>query len=442
MAKKKEIKNLRTGSVSRSFSLAGLGLRAGAKAAGHAMGNIFASEAVQNLRKKAHFIEQAAMLTKELGELKGSLMKAGQMLSVYGEHFLPPEVNQLLKTLQSDSAPVEWPEMKKVLLKHLGKEKMALLEISEESIGAASMGQVHRAKVKKSGEEIVLKIQYPGVDKAIDGDIKTLRRLLSVTDWLPRLPATDELFAEVRFMLKNELDYERERENIEFFREELKGDPYFVVPKALPAFSGKKVLAMSLELGSAVDSAEVANLSQERRNALARAALDLYFRELFLWQRVQTDPHFGNYRVRVGQKTDQFVLYDFGAVREVPSAFMKKYRVMLRGLFYADREEFEAGAQGMGILMESDPQELKDLFFHLCAAIVEPFAENKIYDWKKNDLPQRVTKITWEIFKKFPLRAPPRETVFLDRKMAGMFTFMTVLGAKINAREVLEPYLK
>jgi predicted unusual protein kinase regulating ubiquinone biosynthesis (AarF/ABC1/UbiB family) len=442
MARKKEIKNLRTGSVSRSFSLAGLGLRAGAKAAGHAMGNLFASEAVQTLRKKAHFIEQAAMLTKELGELKGSLMKAGQMLSVYGEHFLPPEVNQLLKTLQSDSAPVEWEEMKKVLTRQLGKEKLALLEIEEEAIGAASLGQVHRARIKKTGEEIVLKVQYPGVDKAIDGDIKTLRRVLALTEWLPKLPTTDELFAEVKSMLKNELDYERERENLDFFREKLAQDPAFVLPRPIPQFSTKRVLAMSLELGSTVDSKEVAALSQERRNELARAALDLYFRELFVWQRVQTDPHFGNYRVRINKNQDQFLLYDFGAVREVPEAFMTKYRMMLRGLFYANRAEFETGAEGMGIMMASDPPELKDLFYELCAAIVEPFADNEIFDWKKNDLPQRVSKISWEIFKRFPLRAPPREVVFLDRKMAGMFTFMTVLSAKINARAVLEPYLK
>jgi len=103
--KKKKIKNLRTGAFSRGLSLAGLGLRAGAKAAGHAVGNMLASETAQELRKKAHLIEQAAMLTKELGQLKGSLMKAGQMLSVYGEHFLPPEVNLILKSLQSDSRP-------------------------------------------------------------------------------------------------------------------------------------------------------------------------------------------------------------------------------------------------------------------------------------------------------------------------------------------------
>lgn len=441
MAKKKQIKNLRTSSVSRSFSLASLGLRAGAKAAGHAVGNLFSGEASKNLRKKVHLLDQAVLLTKELGQLKGSLMKAGQMLSVYGEHFLPAEVNQVLKTLQSDSDPVEWEEMRKVLLRQLGKEKMAQLQIEQESLAAASLGQVHRAKILKTGEEIVLKIQYPGVDKAIDGDIKTLRRLLSVTDWLPKIPATDDLFAEVKSMLRHELDYEREREMLSFFREKLKNDERFILPKPIPDYSSKRVLAMSLESGSAVDSEAVATLSQARRNKLAISALDLYFQELFLWKKVQTDPHFGNYRVRIDKDADKLLLFDYGAVREVSDEFIRKYRAMLRGIFYSDRSAFERGAAAMGILEEGDPQALKDLFYELCAAIVEPFAGDGPYDWKRNDLPKRVSKITWEIFKKYPLRTPPKEVVFLDRKMAGMFTFMAVLGANFNAREILKPYL-
>lgn len=440
MAKKK-IKNLRTGAFTRGFSLAKLGMQIGAKAAERAVGDLFSDEAAKALRKKAERVGQMAMIAKELGELKGSLMKAGQMLSVYGEFFLPPEANQLLKTLQSDSPPVEWPEMQKVLARQLGKEKLALLEIEEEALAAASMGQVHRARIKKTGEEIVLKIQYPGVDKAIDGDLKALRRVLGLMEWLPKLPATDTLFDEVRSMLRQELDYEIEREQLEFFREKLAGDTRYVLPKSLPEFSAKRVLAMSYEPGVSIDGPEVAALSAKRRNELAKNALELYFRELYVWHRVQTDPHFGNFRARLSPQGDQIVLYDFGATREVPPVFLDSYRRMLRGLFFKNREAFELAAQNLGVLESSDPQELKDLFYELCSVIVSPFDEDAEYDWKQNDLPSRVTKITWEIFRRFPLRSPPREVVFLDRKMGGMFTFMAVLGAKFNARRVLAPYM-
>lgn len=438
--KKKKLKNLRTGAWSRGFSLASLGLKAGAKAAGHAARDLWESEAAAGVRKKAHMLEQAAMLAKELGELKGSLMKAGQMLSVYGEHFLPPEVNVLLKTLHNDSPPVEWEEIRKILQRQLGKERLQLLEVEEEAYAAASLGQVHRARVRASGEEIVLKIQYPGVDKAIDGDIRALRRLLSLTEWLPKIPATDELFAEVKSMLKHELDYERELKMLEFFRTKLESDARFLLPAPMAEFCSKRVLAMSFEPGETIDRAS--SFSQERRNRLAEAVLDLFFRELFEWRRVQTDPHFGNYGVREGKGSDRLVLYDYGAVRELPASFVADYREMLSGIYFGERARFESGAARLGVLFADDPEELKNLFHSLCSAIVEPFLEAGPYDWQGNELPKKVSRITWELVKKFPLRSPPREVVFLDRKMAGIFTFLSVLKAKINAREILGRYLE
>lgn len=442
MAKsKKPIKRLKTGTFSRSFSLASLGMKAGARAAGHALGGLLQSEAAQNLRKKAHYLSQAAELVEELGELKGSLMKAGQMLSVYGEHFLPPEINQLLRTLQADSPPVEFESVKKSLTKQLGAEKLALLEVEEESVGAASLGQVHRAKIKKSGETLALKVQYPGVEKSIDSDLKALRRILSLTEWLPKIPATDNLFEEVRAMLKREVNYALELEMLQFFGKELAGDNRYIVPRAHPEFSAKRVLAMSFEEGVSIDGPEVAALSQERRDALAHAVLDLYFRELFEWRRVQTDPHFGNFRVRIGKSRDQLVLLDFGAVRDLPEAFMEKYSRMLSGTFYDRRDLFEKAGCDLGVLAGNDPQELKDIFYKLCLGITEPFLEPQPFDWRGSDLPQRITRDGWEMVKRFPLRAPPRELVFLDRKMAGIFTLLVKLGAKIDARALLQRYL-
>jgi predicted unusual protein kinase regulating ubiquinone biosynthesis (AarF/ABC1/UbiB family) len=229
-----------------------------------------------------------------------------------------------------------------------------------------------------------------------------------------------------------------------YFRDQLKGDSRFVLPEPIPEFCGKRVLAMSFEPGATVDSEEVAALSQERRNTLSRNIFELYFRELFEFRKMQTDPHFGNYRIRVDAKgtNDQIILYDYGAIREFSPDFIKKYSAMLSGLFYADRKAFEKGAAAMGLLALDDPQELKDLFYELCAAIVEPVAEEDEYDWKANDLPKRVSRLTWEIIRRFPLRAPPRELVFLDRKMIGMYTFLAVLRARISARPILAPYMK
>jgi predicted unusual protein kinase regulating ubiquinone biosynthesis (AarF/ABC1/UbiB family) len=337
---------------------------------------------------------------------------------------------------------VEWEEMKKILHKQLGKEKAALLEVDETALASASLGQVHRALNKKTGEELVLKIQYPGLEGAVDGDIKALKTLLSFSKILPRLPNTDEIFDEIRNMLLQELNYHQELKMVEHFGELLCEDRRYIVPKVYPVFSSKRVLAMSYEPGVLVDGPEVAALSVERRNALGMAALELYLKELFQFNLVQTDPHFGNYRIRLDEKKgDQIVLFDFGAVRKIPDSFLSSYKKMLKGVYLSDRALFEEAASELKLLRPGDPEELRNLFYKLCVEITEPFLVDE-YDWGQSDLPKRVMQTTTLLATRFPLRAPPKEVVFLDRKMIGMFTFLSVLKVKLPSRAVLGRYLQ
>ena len=237
-----------------------------------------------------------------------------------GRCFLPPEAAAALKTLQSDSPPLEWSKIEAQLRKQIAPERLAELEIDPESFAAASLGQVHLARRKSDGARIALKIQYPGVDGAIDGDLKTLRSLLAVFKIFPSRWATyDPMFEEVRAMLHQEVDYVRELKNTEEFSALLKGDDRYVVPKVYPEYSSRRVLATEFQDGVRLDGPEVKALSQERRDRIAELILELYMREVFEFRQVQTDPHFGNYRVRFAPdgRNDQLVLLDFGAVRKL-----------------------------------------------------------------------------------------------------------------------------
>ncbi len=440
---KKKLETIKSGVFSRGLALAKLTVGAGAKAAQHAIGTALSNEQDREKNFQKLLLSQAGVLAKELGQLKGSLMKAGQMLSVMGEHMLPPEVNSVLKTLQSDSPPLGWPAVHRALQKRLG-EKLDLLEVDSEPMAAASLGQVHRAVIRATGREIVLKIQYPGVDRAIDSDIQTLKRILSMSRLLPGGPSMDAVFEEVRLMLKRETDYLQELEQVGIWRERLKGDPRYLIPEAIPEFSGPKVLALSLERGVTVDSPEVLGLSQERRNALGQAALDLYLRELFEFRSVQTDPHLGNYRVRIGNEgqPDTLLLFDFGAVRELPEPFVEAYRVMVHGSFHGKREDIRRGATLMGFLKDEDPAELEQVFVDLCELVTEPFLGQEPYDFGKSDLPMRAIKKGSELAMKFKLRPPPPELVFLDRKMGGVYTFLKVLDTRFPGGHLVEKYLK
>ncbi len=455
MPKNKSLDKIKSSLFSRSMSLAKFSLNAGAKLAAQGLTSALQSDAIKNEKWRAFIKDQAELLTTELGELKGSLMKAGQMLSIYGEHFFPPEANQFLKTLHQDSPPVKWEVIQEILTKQLGPEKCALLEIDPVAIGTASLGQVHKAKIKSTGDWIALKVQYPNVDKAIDNDLRAIRSFLYLIKLLPKDFNTDSIFKEIREMLVQETNYELEANLTEEYTALLNGDPRFVIPKVNREFSNRKILATSFELGLRVDDEKIKTLSQARRNQLALNFLDLYFKEIFDWNLVQTDPHFGNYKIRLGKKgEDQIILFDFGATRRYPEKFMKAYHRMIKAIFNNDRPQFEKAAVDLDFLHENDSPELRDIFSEMCLSLVEPFldpsdprntngqvAEDGTYDWKDTDLPQRSSQKVFKMMRSFVWRTPPREIIFLDRKAAGVFIFLGNLKARIQGRDLLQSYI-
>jgi predicted unusual protein kinase regulating ubiquinone biosynthesis (AarF/ABC1/UbiB family) len=445
MSKTKKLTQIKSSVFSRSLSLAKLSLNASFQ---------YAAGKITNTPLEDFLNSQALNITKEFGELKGSVMKAGQMLSMYGEHFLPPEANKVLKTLQSDSPPIEWSTLRQYLSEYLDADVLDELSIEPESIGSASMGQVHLAVERATGQKIALKIQYPGVEKAIDSDVSALKKILSLAKVLPSGLDLTPVFEEIKTMLRQELDYEREAQQTIRYCELLAQDTRYVVPKVFKKYSNKKVLATEYIEGLKADHPLVQSLPLERRNRLAKNFIELYFREIFEWNFVQTDPHLGNYKIQIDSAgNDRLVLLDFGACKSFEGGFISHYHKMIKGAVTADEDLFLSGARGLGFVVESDSAEYIEAFQKFCYETVEPFwkpedtrnKEGKIkpdgtYNWKQNDLPSRVFKKAIQ-FKNFDLRSPPQDILFLDRKTGGVFIFLSVLNAEINARNIIDPFL-
>lgn len=442
--------------MSRGLSLTKTTLSMGAELAIHAVSSTFKDKEGKTASMKNMLSSQMATLSKELGELKGSVMKAGQMLSMYGEYFLPPEANQFLRELQSQSPALDWPVIEKSLIQELGQEKINTLEIETDPIGTASLGQVHRARIKGTNTFISLKVQYPGVAKAVDSDLSALKRMLSLSKLVPKDMATDALFAEVRSMLQQEVDYTIESKLTKQFRQIVSSDSRYGVPQVYDEYSTARVLATSFEVGVPVLSEDVLSLPQQRRNKLGIAITELYLREVFELGLVQTDPHFGNYLVRIDPigENDTLILLDFGATKKYSDTFMIPYREMVRGSILQDRNRVINACQTMGFLAPDDSAELVSHFVELCYEICEPFflvgqpwANTKLmdnegnYDWALSDLPTRLAKKGTQVAFASKFRAPPQEVLFLDRKMTGLFIFLQKLKVKFNGRTLVAPYL-
>lgn len=398
--------------------------------------------------------DQAREIAKELGTLKGSVMKVGQLLSMYGEHFLPPQVNNILKSLQASTPPLDWKTIEPFVRQELN-DRMDELEIDPRAIAAASIGQVHSAKIKKTGETIALKIQYPGVDRAIASDLKALKAIVMFAPGLPRGKRLNDLVTEIEEMLWREVDYTAEAACAEKFSSFLSNDGRYLVPNVRREWCSSRVLAIDMICGHRLDAENLKTLSQQRRNALADSLLELYLRELFVFGCVQTDPHIGNYRVRIaGEKTfdgktierDCVVLLDFGAVRNFEPQFLNNYRRLLIATLEQRREEVGKAGLDLGFLLPCDPKAVNDAFYDFCRLVVEPFDPQGAsprgraffdadgsYNWSNNDLPNRLATQLAEVIKARELRAPPREAIFLDRKSSGLYILLSTLGAKTNA---------
>tara|TARA_R110002072_G_scaffold89737_8_gene200976 strand:- start:29606 stop:31000 length:1395 start_codon:yes stop_codon:yes gene_type:complete len=451
---KKTISTLKTGSFERRLSLTRAGIVAGTKMAGHLTGTLFSSKEKKAEKRKQVLSEQARFLVGELSKLKGSVVKIGQVMALYGEHFLPPEVTEALHTLEENTLALDWEIIHDALLSELGENRLSLLEIEHAPLGTASLGQVHKATIVSTGELICLKVQYPGVADAIDSDLNAVAQLLKLARLISFGPDFDDWLEEVRAMMHREVNYTLEAETTAHFNDMLENDSRFIVPRVYFDFSTNTVLATSFEIGENVSSAKVARLPQHRRDRLAKAALSLFLEELFEWHEIQTDPNFGNYRIRISEQgDDKIVLLDFGAVQKYPAHFIVPVCQMIKSSYDEDIQGVIDGGIALNFMKDDWPQSVLTEFANVCIAVLEPLAKNKPlagpesfntegeYCWKKSNLPTRIARRAAMSAVSRYFKVPPKEFVFLNRKLVGVYTFISVLNGQFNGELILEPYI-
>lgn len=448
------LKQLKTRPMQRNLSMTRMGLGAGLRAAGHGFGNLFRDGESRSQANQEFMIRETRNFVTELGQLKGSVMKAGQMLSLYGQYFMPPEAVAILQSLQDDTVHVDWSVVEPVIESSLGADRLARLDIEREPIAAASLGQAHRALLRDDQRQLCLKVRYPGVDSAIDSDIRTITRLLVIGHLIPSHLSPQPIMDEIREMLHREVDYAHEARMTRFFAEQLATDRRYIVPQLEDEFCTGELLLMSFEEGHALRSEAVTGLSQGRRDALGRAFFELFCREFFDWGVVQTDPHYGNYKIRCEDDVDRIVLLDFGATRSYPREFIKAYSRILWGGIHREPDLVIDGACGIGLMDADFPDAAKQDFYAMICQIMEPFCADQddvrpemftaegAYRWDRGDVFVEAGKLLARAAASVHFRMPPREIIFLHRRLAGVYMLLGHLRCQFDARDILMPALQ
>ena len=239
------------------------------------MKSLFSSEEEARESRAATYLETGQRIAKTLGELKGAVMKVGQMASI-GSDLLPPELSQALGSLQKEAPPVPFEVIEGQIERELGAAPEILFSwFDREPFAAASIGQVHRATTD-DGREVVVKVQYPGVDVSVDSDLAQLKLALRAAGFIRlRRKVLNELFAEVRARLHEELDYTNEAENVRLFQEfhRKRGDTALIVPDVVGERSSQRVLTLTYEPGDPLSSINERGYSQEERDRIGTAII-------------------------------------------------------------------------------------------------------------------------------------------------------------------------
>ncbi|EMA2428981.1 AarF/ABC1/UbiB kinase family protein [Vibrio alginolyticus] len=382
--------------------------------------------------------QNIARLTDQLAHLRGAAMKLGQMLSMDAGDVLEPELADILSRLRSNADPMPAKQLNAVMESSLGTNwKAEFLSFNFKPIASASIGQVHQA-YSDAGDNLAVKVQYPGIRKSIDSDVDNVGTLLKVVGLIPESVDYKGLLEEAKKQLHDEADYTREAQFAIRYHDALKEHPHFVVPKIHTGSCSDSVLAMEFIDGSPIEQIE--QYDQSTRDFVMHSLLELLFRELFEFKMVQTDPNFANYLYI--ENTRQIGLLDFGATREYSERFSTGYRQAFASVVNNDEQGLNDALEQIGFFSQTILPDQRQAILDLVKMAYEPMLVDEPYDFKASGLAQKLREAgTILSMEQEYWHTPPADALFLHRKIGGMYLLAARIAAKVNIRQLVQPYL-
>jgi predicted unusual protein kinase regulating ubiquinone biosynthesis (AarF/ABC1/UbiB family) len=375
--------------------------------------------------------QHAQQLTMALGNLKGPLMKVGQILSTIPEA-LPPEYAQAFQSLQSEAPSMGWPFVKRRMKTELGTSwQDKFIDFEHEAAAAASLGQVHRATLH-DGRKVACKLQYPDMHSAIDADLKQLKMIFSIYERYDKAISTKHVHSELAERLFEELDYELEAQHMKLYDYMLRAEDNVHIPEIVESHSTNRLLTATWQDGGKLMS--YINDDVEVRNQIALNMFKAWYVPLYHYGIIHGDPHLGNYSIRDDHSVN---LMDFGCVRIFPPRFVKGSVDLYHALMNNDTELAVHAFESWGFhdLSKEHIETLSIwagfLYGPLMDDKIRPIGEvtNGVYGRETAEKVHQKLRELGGI-------TIPREFVFMDRAALGLGSVFLHLKAEINWYEI------
>jgi aarF domain-containing kinase len=388
------------------------------------------SDAHQRELLETH-IRNARRIVESSQHLRGAFMKLIQMLSMR-EDILPGEALEVLKTTHSSVPPMDYRMIAAQIRHELGaRPEQLFAHFETEAFAAASLGQVHRARLK-SGEEVAIKVQYPGVEETVVQDLSNLKLLLVtiqaiVRDLMRQKIDVHALYGELEARLKEELNYLTEARNMTLFGKLLAGDEEVVIPRVIKELSSRRVLTMTYVEGYPLSDVLSPAADAELREWVAHKYYKLVWRQILEFGVLHTDPHPGNYVVSYHPKLG---ILDFGSIRRFPEAVRHAHLQLAHALIDRDDRGIASAMVKLGYL---DRQQDARPMVEVIHILFEPLLLDREYDPAEYDSVGKAGAVG-EIAFEHKLYRSPAHSVFLLRALIGMEGIIRALGVPADYR--------
>lgn len=375
--------------------------------------------------------EHAGKLVQSLGNLKGPLMKVGQILATIPEA-LPKEYAAEFQQLQCNAPPMGWSFVRRRMKAELGADwKKKFTSFEQEAAAAASLGQVHKA-VSPKGQNIACKLQYPDMESAIDADLNQLKIIFSLFEKYDKAIKTSQIHKELSERLREELDYKLEAKYTKLYHHILRDEKNVHIPQVIDSLSTDRLLTSTWLDGNPIMG--YIDKDQETRNTLAMNMFRAWYVPLYQYGVIHGDPHMGNYSVRNDLSIN---LLDFGCVRIFPVEFVGG---VIDLYFALQNDDFDLAAHAYKTWGFKDLNKEQIETLNIWAKFLYgPILENKtrpigivtdgIYG---RETAEKVHKKLREL----GTIQVPREFVFMDRAALGLGSLFLHLKAEINWHQV------
>ncbi len=364
-----------------------------------------------------------------LGGLKGPLMKVAQFLSTVPDA-LPAEYAAELSQLQANAPAMGWNFVRRRMASELGPAwESRFASFSREAAAAASLGQVHRARLH-DGTEVACKLQYPDMPSTVEADLKQLKLAMAVYHRMDNAIQQDEIYKEIKERLREELDYEREAAQMRLYGLMLKDKPGVNVPVPLPEYSTKRLLTMTWLDGRPLMHRLAEDPPQDERNRIAEALFRAWYVPFYRYGVIHGDPHLGNYQVTPDGSLN---LLDFGAIRVFPAKFVGGVIALFEAVRDNDDDKAHRAYETWGFV--DLPRQTMDVLNMWARFLYEPLIEDRVRMIQETNDPQYGREVAERVHAGLQRTGgvkPPREFLLMDRSAIGLGGVFLRLKAELN----------